>query len=254
MLLLPNYEGRVPVIVIPYGGEEAPSEFRDDFGNLLNPRILTDHGYGVFLPSLPMSPMGRPSEPCSEIAQGITAAVEAVKRRPEIDPTAIGLLGESYGGYSVLCAIGGERFQAAVAMSSIVNLETYYGTFDRRYRYSDDLAAVLLGPLTELQQPRMASPPWRDPQRYWRNNPVRLVGDIRTPLLIIDGTADISTTAGSEEYSTALFREGKEVDFVRYVGEQHGIASPANQRDFWKRVFSWFDWHLNHSPRAESRH
>mgnify|MGYP002814895953 CR=1 FL=1 len=31
---------------------------------------------------------------------------------------------------------------------------------------------------------------------------------------------------------------------VRYWGEGHGIRSPANIRDMWRRMFEWYDRYL----------
>jgi len=48
----------------------------------------------------------------------------------------------------------------------------------------------------------------------------------------------------AEEMFTALYRLNKDALFVRYWGEGHVLASSANIRDFWRRVFTWYDRHL----------
>ncbi len=40
---------------------------------------------------------------------------------------------------------------------------------------------------------------------------------------------------------TALTRLNKDAVFLRYVGETHGIMSPANIRDMWQRIFNWYE-------------
>ncbi len=42
-----------------------------------------------------------------------------------------------------------------------------------------------------------------------------------------------------EEFFTALFRQNKPALFVRYWGEGHILASPANIKNFWDRVYDW---------------
>jgi dipeptidyl aminopeptidase/acylaminoacyl peptidase len=43
---------------------------------------------------------------------------------------------------------------------------------------------------------------------------------------------------------TALYRLGRDVELLRYAGEGHLLASPANIRDQWQRLFAWLDAHL----------
>jgi dipeptidyl aminopeptidase/acylaminoacyl peptidase len=51
-----------------------------------------------------------------------------------------------------------------------------------------------------------------------------------------------------EEFFTALYRLGKRAKFVRYWGEGHVIASPANTRDMWDNILAWLDTNLRSSP------
>ena len=52
---------------------------------------------------------------------------------------------------------------------------------------------------------------------------------------------------------TALKRQNKRAEFVRYWGEGHTLNSPANIRDLWARVFAWFDdfGDISRDPRGE---
>lgn len=59
--------------------------------------------------------------------------------------------------------------------------------------------------------------------------------------MIIQGDLDLVPIQQGEEMFSALHRLGKPVVFVRYWGEGHGNAGPANVADFWHRVYDWFD-------------
>lgn len=60
--------------------------------------------------------------------------------------------------------------------------------------------------------------------------------------MLIHGGMDYTTIpVNSEEIFTALRRSGKDVVFVRYLGEEHAIEQPQNQRDMWERVFDFLE-------------
>jgi dipeptidyl aminopeptidase/acylaminoacyl peptidase len=130
-------------------------------------------------------------------------------------------------------------------MMGISDLATEYGTFDPRFRYDQPAYAASLFPLVAEQgQFRMGGPPWSDSERFIRNSPVFSANRITTPLMIIAGDVDSISTTQSEEMFTALNRQRKRCEFVRYLGEQHGIDSPANILDVWQRVFAWLDTYV----------
>jgi Prolyl oligopeptidase family len=45
----------------------------------------------------------------------------------------------------------------------------------------------------------------------------------------------------AEEFYTALERLGKRSRLVKYFGDDHVLQSPANIKDSWRQVLSWFD-------------
>jgi dipeptidyl aminopeptidase/acylaminoacyl peptidase len=91
-------------------------------------------------------------------------------------------------------------------------------------------------------------PPWKDLERYIRNSPIAYVDRVQTPVLIMQGDLDYVPIQQGEEFLTALFRQNKRADFVRYWGEDHVLDSPANIRDMWQRIYAWFDAFLPNKP------
>jgi len=252
-LLLPYgyMEGkRYPTVVRVYGGDVQSDQDtvvdRDD-SNL----ILAGRGYAVLVPSMPLSPEGEQSDPMLHLNDGVDPAIDQAVALGIVDPDRLAVMGHSYGGYSVFGLITEtHRYRAAVGMMGISDLTDFYGEFDVRYRYTDPNYAATIGPsYAESAQGRMAVPPWVDPQRYVRNSPVFVADRINTPLLIITG--DLDGLTQSEEMFTALRRQGKRVEYVNYLGEQHVLGSPANVLDMWKRVLGWLDTYVKNAQAIQ---
>lgn len=242
-----------PTVVWVYGGDvhadkDEPAQ-RDD-NDFLNLLLLAGHGYAVLFPSMPIPLQGVPSDPMKHLNDGVDPAIDQAVALGVADPNRLAVMGHSYGGYSTFALITQtHRYRTAVGMMGISDLVSSYGEFDSRFRYDDPNYAAEIGPyFDEWAQGRMGVPPWTDPERYVRNSPVFYANKITTPLLIIAGDLDFSDTQ-SEEMFTALQRQDKRAEFVRYLGEEHVLKSPANILDMWQRVFKWLDTYLK-NPAA----
>lgn len=256
-LLLPRgyVKGRrYPLVVVVYGGSHVSAVGRDDrhVASYLSPLVLAGQGYAVLEPSIPLAPPGIPSDPLFDLDNGVEPAVAKVIEMGVADADRVGVMGTSYGGYTTAGLIArSRRYRAAVAVSGIYDLVSSYGTVDLRYRYTPNGLAARLGAYgAESQQLRMGVPPWRDPERYWRNSPLAHVERIEAPLLLIHGSVDSVPMGGAEEMFVALNRLGKRAELVRYLGEGHQLESPANIVDAWQRILGWFATHLEPESRA----
>jgi dipeptidyl aminopeptidase/acylaminoacyl peptidase len=258
-LLLPNgYKpgASYPTVVWVYSGDvqtdndEPVNRDDDSFLNLL---VLAGHGYAVLFPSMPLSSEGVPDDPMTHLNDGVDPAIDKAVALGIADPNRLAVMGHSYGGYSTFGLITEtHRYRAAIGMMGISDLVSMYGEFDSRFRYDDPDYAAELGPyFDEWAQGGMGAPPWADPERYVRNSPVFYANRITAPLLIIAGDLD-SLDTQSEEMYTALQRQGKRAEFVRYLGEEHVLKSPANILDMWQRIFDWLDTYVKNVP-AEIR-
>jgi acetyl esterase/lipase len=80
---------------------------------------------------------------------------------------------------------------------------------------------------------------------YIRNSPVFFADRVKTPLIILHNDQDgaVDWNQGIEYYNT-LRRLGKDVVMLQYVGENHGLRVPANQKDYTVRMREFFDHHL----------
>jgi len=260
-LILPidyEEEGRRSLItcVFPglvFGRATPPTVMVSIIGHhAFNLQLLAAHGYAVLLPSMPLTPEGKPSDPYFELTKGVLPAVDEAIDMGIADPDRLGLMGASRGGYGTYGLITQtRRFGAAVALAGYADLVGLYGQFDARFRYDDHAHERLFQMvLAESGQTRMGSPPWKDAQRYVRNSPLFHAEEVETPLMIIQGDMDYVALQQGEQFFNALYRQGKRARFVRYWGEGHVFQSPANIRNMWEEIYGWFDDFL--TPSGES--
>jgi dipeptidyl aminopeptidase/acylaminoacyl peptidase len=249
-LLLPRSTGRPPpLIVLPYPGlrfsaAQSPVASPGAVMTAVNGELLAAHGYAVLYPSLPID--YDQHEPLAAINAAIDGAVADTVATGLVDGARVALWGHSYGGYAVLCAAAsGTAFRAVIASAAISDLSAGYASLDPQTD-RERRGMALLGPIAwyEQGQGRMGASLWAEPERYRRNSPLMRAPDIRAPLLLIHGDVDFIPVSQAERMFTALYRLGRDVELLRYAGEGHLLASPANIRDQWQRLFAWLDAHL----------
>jgi dipeptidyl aminopeptidase/acylaminoacyl peptidase len=205
----------------------------------LNLQLLAAHGYAVLLPSMPVATTT--NDPYHSLADGVLPAVDKAIVVGFADPQRLGLLGHSFGGFAVLGLITQtKRFQAAIAISAVSDFVSHYGTFGP----GDDMPIDQMWRMSwaETGQPNFGIPLLKDPLRYLQNSPLVYAGRVETPVLIVQGDLDGAAPLNQgEEFFTALFRQNKRAQFVRYFGEGHLLESSANIKDLWERMYRWFD-------------
>jgi len=243
LLLPPTYRKgvRYPLVVWVYSGDRG-SEFVNRFGladaGPFNLQLLATRGYAVLFPDIPEDPIA----PMANIAKCVLPGINHLVGAGIADPDRIGVIGQSYGGYSVLALIAQtNRFKAAVEIDGAGNLIGVYGEMDK--------SGAAFG-VSELEQGqgRMGGTPWQHRERYIENSPYFYLDRVETPLLIVQGAED-STTAPflADELFVALRRLGKEVEYAKYEGEGHSAVywNYINQADYCRRMLSWFNRHMD---------
>jgi dipeptidyl aminopeptidase/acylaminoacyl peptidase len=247
-----------PMIVFVYAGALAPTgdwatPYKTISRAYIDPLVLAGRGYAVLIPSVPVEAIGKLSDPMLDLDKGVKPAVEKVVELGFADPERIGVMGHSYGGYTVYGLVTQtQRFKAAVAYAGPTDLLSLYGSLDPRYRFND-VTTPIWGPyFLEAQQARMGVPPWQDLERYLRNSPYVHADKVTTPLLMIHGDLDVIPLSQAEEFFVALNRLGKRAKLVRYLGEGHVVESPGNTLDMWEHILNWFDEYLNNRQLNQS--
>lgn len=248
---------RYPVVAWVYAGSMARESgsspiTRLNSSHALNLQLLAARGYVVVMPSMPLTPEGQPSDPYMELPKGVLPALDKLIDMGVADPERLGVIGQSYGGYSTYGLITlTNRFKAAVSLAGLNDLVSLYGVFDMRSRYEPyPHERLFYQSIAESGQVRMGNPPWRDAGRFLRNSPLFYVDRVQTPLLIVQGDMDYVALQQGEQFFSALYRQGKRARFARYWGEGHVFSSPANIRDLWNQIYRWFDEFLAAPPES----
>lgn len=199
-------------------------------------------GYVVLIPSMPLVPIGEEDDPMLKLTDGVLPAVQKAVDLGIADPERLFVMGHSFGGYATYGLVTQtNRFKAAAALSGYSNLISSYGTFGSG-RFTDASHRALERSLAiERKQARMGGPPWASLGRYLRNSPIVYVDRVTTPVLIIHGDLDHVPIQQAEEFFSALRRQQKATQYVRYGWEGHLLRNPCNVHDMWRRVFAWFD-------------
>jgi dipeptidyl aminopeptidase/acylaminoacyl peptidase len=240
IVLPPGYKAgdKYPVVVCVY---PVPIEWRgegDGFTLQDGFNLLAAHGYVVLIPSVPLVPPGD-DDLMLRLPGAVFPAIQKVVELGIGDPNRLFLVGHSWGGYSTLALLTqSSQFKAAVSSAGLSDLVSAYGIFSASTRYNGNPLGSSNG--ADRLEYRFGKPPWEDFSRYVRNSPIFYVDRVQTPVLIVQGDLDPVGIEQGEEFFSALNRQGKRAQFLRYWGEGHVLENPANIRDMWRRIFDWF--------------
>lgn len=202
--------------------------------------LLCARGYRVILPNIRGS--------CSYGAEWITpqlgewggpdaddvhAALDHVIGLGLADPDRLGALGLSYGGFMVNWLVGTtDRFKAAVSENGVTNQVSAWAHSDTGAEY--------------CRAARMGSPTTPEGvEQLWRQSPLRNVDNVRTPLLMLQSEEDRRCpTSDNEQFFSALRWLRREVEYIVYPEEYHGIQATGRidrRIDRMTRMLDWFD-------------
>jgi len=165
----------------------------------------------------------------------IMAGLDDVLQRPYLTAERVGITGGSYGGYLMNFLIGAypDRWKAGVTERSTLSRISSYGTSDMIWRSLDW---------------EFKGPYWEQRDSYWDRSPIAHVEKITTPLLIIHSENDHRCTISeAEQLFTALRQLRREVVFVRFPNESHGLSrsgKPSHRRERLERIVGWFRKYL----------
>jgi len=246
-LYLPaNYEPgkKYPLLVTIYEKRSqllnsyvAPSETSTP-----NRSIYTSRGYAVLDPDI----VYRVNDPGMSAVWCVLPAVRAAIATGMIDSSHVGLWGHSWGGYQTAFLVTQTNmFHAAIAGAPLTDMVSMYSSI---YWNTGGTNQGIF----ESSQGRFKGNFIQNYDAYIRNSPAFHADKVTTPLIILhndkDGAVDFNQGI---TYFNTLRQLGKEVILLEYIGENHGLQRPVNQKDYAVRMREWFDFQLKGAPAAD---
>lgn len=231
---------KYPLILNPHGG---PSGVRIESFSTSN-QFFAGNGFFVFQPNFRGSVnYGQEFVNANRGNWGIVdyddcmTGVDYCVEKGWADPDRLICYGWSYGGYmSFWIVTQTDRFKAVSPGAGLPNLYSMYSTTDIPH-----YLAWFFGT------------PWDNEETFERLSAIRHVKNVKSPVLILHGEEDERVPISqSEEFYQALRDLGKDVTFVRYPREGHGLREPRHQLDRLRRYLYFFAEHVGLTPVSEA--
>ncbi len=232
---------RYPLILNPHGG---PSSARIQSFSSTN-QFFAGNGFMVLQPNFRgSSNYGQEFLNANRDYWGIRdyddcmTGVDTCIEKGLADPDQLVCYGWSYGGYmSYWIVTQTDLFKAVSPGAGLPNLYSMYSTTDIPH-----YLAWFFGT------------PWDKEEKYEEHSPIRYVKNVTTPVLIMHGAEDQRVPQEQAvEFYQALRDLEKEVTFVRYPREGHGISEPRHQLDRLRRYLFFFCEHVGLEPVSEKK-
>lgn len=199
--------------VVVWSNPRGSSSYGAEFGNLIH------HDY--------------PSDDFTDLMDVTDAAIA----KGFIDKKNLFITGGSGGGVLTAWSVGKtDRFAAAVVAKPVINWISFGLTADA-YPY--------------FTQYWMPGKPWEAFDHLWAHSPLSLVGNVKTPTMLLTGESDYRTPISeSEQFYQALRLQGVDSAMVRLPGASHGIASrPSRLIQKVGNILAWFDTYRSGKPQ-----
>ena len=191
--------------LVLYVNPRGSTSYGEEFGNLI------DRNY--------------PGQDYDDLMSG----VDAVIQRGRVDTENLFVTGGSGGGVLTSWIVGKtNRFRAAVVSKPVINWYSFVLTSDDYsffYRYW------------------FPGYPWDHAEHYLKRSPVSLVGNVRTPTMLLTGEADYRTPISeSEQFYQALKLRKVDTALVRLPETSHGMDSrPTQIITKVAHILKWFE-------------
>jgi dipeptidyl aminopeptidase/acylaminoacyl peptidase len=195
---------------------------------------LLEQGYAVLLPDVELTGQGNA---CKEITANTIIALKAAGDTELVDADRAGVIGESFGGFSVNCIVThSSNFRAAVSMVGMSDLFSY-----------ELIKGVKGGGQIKLFDRDVDIESKEAIGKYISDSPVYYASKVTTPLLLLHGKKDGNVNfLQSFLFYRAIERANKaRVRLVGYDDLGHGTSSDSRAK---AEYLKWFDEYLKPQP------
>ncbi|MFC7775081.1 S9 family peptidase [Flavobacterium sp. GCM10027622] len=166
-----------------------------------------------------------------QVMDDYLAAIDDVAKESYVDKTRLGAVGASYGGYSVfqLAGIHKNRFKTFISHCGIFNTQSMYGTTEEVFFTNWDSGGAYWEKENKTAQ-----------KTYNEFNPINMVNNWNTPIMIIQGGKDYRVPIGQgQEAFQAAQLKGIKSRFLLFPEENHWVLKPQNALVWQREFFKW---------------
>ncbi len=236
----------LPLVLVVHGGPWS----RDAWGYDAEAQFLANRGYAVLQVNYRGSTgFGKhfmhaaEREFAGKMHNDLIDAVNWAVDSGLADRDRLAIYGGSYGGYATLVGVTftPDVFKAAISYVGPSSLVTLIRSFPAYWR-----------PFLQSTWYRFVGDPEveADHADMWQRSPLRLVAQITTPLMVIQGANDPRVTKQeSDQIVAALEDRGIEVQYIVADDEGHGFVKPENRMRAYRAIEGFLAEHLG--GRAE---
>lgn len=229
---------KYPTILYAQGGPQSPlSQF---YSFRWNFQLMASQGYIIVAPNR----RGMPghgvawNEAISKdwgggAMQDYLDAIDDVSKESYVDKDRLGMIGASFGGYSVFYLAGHHenRFKTFISHDGVFDFRSMYGTTEELFFVNHDIG----GPYWEKDN--VAA------QKAYRDfNPSNFVGKWDTPILVIQGGKDYRVPIGQglQAFQAARLL-GVKSRLLYFPEENHWVLTPQNGIVWQHEFFKWLE-------------
>ena len=238
----------LPLIAVIHGGPWH----RDRWGYSGDVQLYANRGYAVLQVNYRGSDgfgkahlnAGTGEWGVGRMQNDVTDAVKWAIAEGIADPKRVAIEGASYGGYAVLAGLAftPDLYACGIDSYGISDVGSFLKTMPPWW-----------GPIRARWLRRIGVDPG-DADALRRISPLYHVDRIKAKLLIFHGANDPRVNIREAEQIVRTMRgNGRQVEFVVYPDEGHGIGKGANVMDYWGRIEEFLAKHLGgrSEPRTE---
>lgn len=238
VILPPNFDKtkKYPTLLYCQGGPQ--SALTQSYSFRWNFSLMASQGYIIVAPNR----RGMPghgvqwNEQISkdwggQVMDDYLSAIDDVAKESYVDKSRLGAVGASYGGYSVfyLAGIHKNRFKTFISHCGVYNLESMYGTTEEVFFNNWDHGGAYWETDNAVAQ-----------KAYNQFNPIKLVNNWNTPILVIQGGKDYRVPIGQgQEAFQAAQLKGIKSRFMYFPEENHWVTKPQNALVWQREFFKW---------------
>lgn len=230
----------LPTLVFPHGGPWG----RDDWGYNPLAQFFANRGYAVLMPNFRGSTgYGKKFLDAGNLEWGakmqddLTWGAKYLIKQGIANPTRVGIIGGSYGGYATLAGVTftPDLYSAAVDIVGPSNLITLLDSIPPYWE-----------PIRKLFYNRMGDPNTPEGKKLLtERSPLTYANRIKTPLLVVQGANDPRVNRReAEQIVIALRDRGFPVEYLLAPDEGHGFARPVNNLAMFMAAEKFLGEHL----------